>query len=46
MELFQFLTDTTQGKMLLTMLVSMIPVIELRGSPPLSSSSTSGGSLG
>ena len=34
MELFQFLTDTTQGKMLLTMLVSMIPVIELRGGLP------------
>lgn len=34
MELFQFLTDTTQGKMLLTMLVSMIPIIELRGGLP------------
>lgn len=34
MELFQFLTDTIQGKMLLTMLVSMIPVIELRGGLP------------
>lgn len=34
MELFQFLIDTTQGKMLLTMLVSMIPVIELRGGLP------------
>ena len=34
MELFQFLTSTTEGKMLLTMLVSMIPVIELRGGLP------------
>lgn len=34
MELFQFLTNTTQGKMLLTMLVSMIPIIELRGGLP------------
>lgn len=34
MELFQFLTDTIQGKMLLTMLVSMIPIIELRGGLP------------
>lgn len=34
MELFQFLTGTVQGKMLLTMLVSMIPIIELRGGLP------------
>ena len=34
MELFQFLTSTTEGKMPLTMLVSMIPVIELRGGCP------------
>ena len=34
MELFQYLTSATQGKMLLTMLVSMIPVIELRGGLP------------
>ena len=34
MELFQFLTSTTEGKMMLTMLVSMIPVIELRGGLP------------
>lgn len=34
MELFQFLTGTEQGKMLLTMLVSMIPIIELRGGLP------------
>ena len=31
MELFEFLTGTTGGKCLFTMLVSMIPVIELRG---------------
>lgn len=34
MELFRFLTGTVQGKMLLTMLVSMIPIIELRGGLP------------
>ena len=31
MELFEFLTGTTSGKCLFTLLVSMIPVIELRG---------------
>ena len=31
MDLFQWLTDTTEGKCLFTMLVSMIPIIELRG---------------
>lgn len=34
MEIFQFLTTTTAGKCLFTMLVSMIPVIELRGGLP------------
>lgn len=34
MELFHFLTDTTMGKCVFTMLVSMIPVIELRGGLP------------
>ena len=34
MELFAFLTGTTGGKCLFTMLVSMIPVIELRGGLP------------
>ena len=34
MELFEFLTDTTAGKCILTMLVSMLPVIELRGGLP------------
>lgn len=34
MELFQFLTTTTAGKCLFTMLVSMLPVIELRGGLP------------
>ena len=34
MELFEFLTDTTAGKCLLTMLVSMVPIIELRGGLP------------
>ncbi|MEM5781175.1 MAG: small multi-drug export protein [Lawsonibacter sp.] len=34
MELFQWLTDTTAGKCLFTMLVSMIPIIELRGGLP------------
>ena len=31
MELFQYLTGTTGGKCLFTMLVSMLPVVELRG---------------
>ena len=34
MELFEFLMDTTFGKCILTMLVSMIPIIELRGGIP------------
>lgn len=34
MELFEFLTDTTLGKCIFTMLVSMIPIIELRGGIP------------
>ena len=34
MELFEFLTDTTAGKCLFTMLVSMLPIIELRGGLP------------
>jgi len=34
MELFQFLTDTTLGKCVFTMLVSMLPIIELRGGLP------------
>ena len=34
MELFQYLTGTTAGKCLFTMLVSMLPVIELRGGIP------------
>ena len=34
MELFEFLTDTTVGKCLFTMLVSMLPIIELRGGLP------------
>ena len=34
MELFQYLTSTTGGKCLFTMLVSMIPIIELRGGLP------------
>ena len=34
MELFQFLTNTTGGKCLFTALVSMLPVIELRGGIP------------
>ena len=34
MELFEFLTDTTWGKCLFTMLVSMVPIIELRGGIP------------
>ena len=34
MELIDFLTGTTGGKCLFTMLVSMIPIIELRGGLP------------
>ena len=34
MELFQWLTDTTFGKCVFTMLVSMLPIIELRGGLP------------
>lgn len=34
MELFDWLTDTTAGKCLFTMLVSMLPIIELRGGLP------------
>lgn len=34
MELFAFLTDTTMGKCVFTMLVSMLPIIELRGGLP------------
>ena len=34
MELFQWLTATTAGKCIFTMLVSMIPIIELRGGLP------------
>ena len=34
MELFEFLTDTTFGKCIFTMLVSMVPIIELRGGIP------------
>ena len=34
MELFAFLTDTTLGKCIFTMLVSMLPIIELRGGLP------------
>lgn len=34
MELFQWLTNATAGKCLFTMLVSMIPIIELRGGLP------------
>ena len=34
MELFQWLTDTTVGKCIFTMLVSMLPIIELRGGLP------------
>ena len=34
MELFEFLTNTTMGKCLFTMLVSMVPIIELRGGIP------------
>lgn len=35
MELYEFLTTTTGGKCLFTMLVSMLPIIELRGASPL-----------
>ena len=34
MELFDWLTDTTAGQFVFTMLVSMIPIIELRGGLP------------
>lgn len=34
MDLFDWLTSTTEGKCLLTMLVSMLPIIELRGGLP------------
>lgn len=34
MELFDWLTATMEGKFILTMLVSMIPIIELRGGLP------------
>lgn len=34
MELFQWLTDTIMGKCVFTMLVSMLPIIELRGGLP------------
>ena len=34
MEFFEFLLDTTFGKCIFTMLVSMIPIIELRGGIP------------
>lgn len=34
MGILQFLTDTTLGKFIFTMLVSMIPIIELRGGLP------------
>ena len=34
MELFEWLTDTTLGQCMFTMLVSMIPIIELRGGLP------------
>lgn len=34
MEIFEFLLDTTFGKCIFTMLVSMIPIIELRGGIP------------
>ena len=34
MELYEFLTTTTGGKCLFTMLVSMLPIIELRGGVP------------
>ena len=34
MDVFQFLTNDTTGKCLFTMLVSMLPIIELRGGLP------------
>ena len=34
MDIFQWLTDTTVGKCVFTMLVSMVPIIELRGGLP------------
>lgn len=34
MELIQWLTDTTIGDFVMTMLVSMVPVVELRGGIP------------
>lgn len=34
MEIFEFLLDTTFGKCIFTMLVSMVPIIELRGGIP------------
>ena len=34
MELMQWLTDTMAGEFTLTVLVSMIPVVELRGGNP------------
>ena len=34
MDLFEWLTDTTGGQFVFTMLVSMIPIIELRGGLP------------
>ena len=34
MQLFDWLTQTTMGKCLFTMLVSMSPIIELRGGIP------------
>lgn len=34
MELFEWLKDTTAGQFIFTMLVSMIPIVELRGGLP------------
>ena len=34
MDIFQWLTGTTMGKCMFTMLVSMIPIVELRGGLP------------
>ena len=34
MDFLQWLTDTTAGDFLMTMLVSMVPVVELRGGIP------------
>ena len=34
MEAFQWMFDTTIGKCILTMLVSMVPIVELRGGVP------------